>query len=79
MPYFQNVYHWSPIMSSVRFLPTGVFSGAVAGVSAEFVKYVNPKWTILGGLVLEFIASLLLPFANTSVRYWSFLFPCFVM
>lgn len=75
----QDVYHWSPIMTSVRFLGVGIFGGAVAANSSKFVDKVQAKWAILGGLTLEFIASIILPFADTSGKYWSHLFPAFIM
>lgn len=79
MPLMQAEYHWSAILSSVRFLPAGISATLVAGVAATLVKYVSPKWTISGGFALQFIASMLLPFANTKERYWSYLFPSFIM
>ncbi|KAI0042428.1 MFS general substrate transporter [Auriscalpium vulgare] len=79
MPLFQNVYHWSAIMTAVRFLPTGVFGGGIAGPSGLFPKYVNPKWTILGGLVLDIIATILLALGDTREKYWSILFPAFII
>lgn len=55
-------------MSAIHFLPTGVLSALVAGFSSSFVRYVDPKWTIFGGIVLEIIATILLPFADSSSR-----------
>lgn len=69
MPLFQTDYHWGTVMTAVHFLPTGVFSAIVAVFSSNFIKYVDPKWTILAGLTLVFIASMILPFANTSTKY----------
>jgi hypothetical protein len=66
-------------MSAVHFLPTGVFSALVAGVASNFVKHVSPKWTILGGLTLDFIGSMIIPFANSSSKYWSHLFVAFTI
>ena len=68
MPLYQNEYHWSAIMTSVHILPTGTFSALVAGVSSKLVEYMNPKWSILGGLILDIIATIILPFANTRQR-----------
>lgn len=79
MPLMQSEYHWSALMASVHFLPAGISGTLIAGVASTFVKYVSPKWAISFGLVLEIIATLLLPFANTRERYWSYLFPSFFM
>ena len=79
MPRMQGLYGWSAIMTSVRFLPCGVFGAIVAGVSANFVDVISPKYMIMVGLTLEFVASMLLPFADTSAKYWSHLFPAFIM
>jgi fucose permease len=79
MPRMQNVYHWSPLLTSVHFLPNGVIAMAISTAVALFVKYFSPKWTILGGLTLSFIATVILPFADTADKYWSHLFPAFVM
>lgn len=79
MPRMMAVYHWSAIMSSVRFLPAGISGTLIAGVASTMVKYWSPKYTITAGLVLEFIASMLLPFADTKAKYWGYLFPSFVM
>ncbi|KAI0042849.1 MFS general substrate transporter [Auriscalpium vulgare] len=79
MPLFQDVYQWSAIMTAVRFLPTGVFAGAIAGPSGSFPKYVSPKWTILGGLIFDIIATILLALGDTREKYWSMLFPGFII
>jgi len=79
MPLFESSYHWSPVITSVHILPTGTFSALVAGVSSKLVEYVNPKWSILGGLTLDIIATFLLPFANSKERYWSYVFPAFTI
>lgn len=77
MPIMQSEYHWSALMASVHFLPAGISGTLIAGFASSMVKYVSPKWSISFGLVLEIIATLLLPFANTKEKYWSYLFPSF--
>jgi nitrate/nitrite transporter NarK len=79
MPRFMTVYHWSAILAAVHFIPVGVLPMFIASFTNELVKYVNPKWIILGGLILDIIATVLLPFADRSSRYWSFLFPAFLI
>ena len=79
MPRFQGVYHWDPIMSSIRFLPTGIGAIFIAIMAPNLVKLTSPKWIILGGLTLAFIATMILPFAPKSTDYWSHLLPSFLM
>ncbi|KAI0043880.1 MFS general substrate transporter [Auriscalpium vulgare] len=79
MPLFQTVYGWSAIMTSVHFLPTGIFSGAIAGFSGSFPKYINPKWSIFFGLLADIVATIMLPFGSTRARYWSIIFPAFII
>src|ERR1700733_15513116 len=78
MPLYQERYGWRTVMTAVHFLPTGVFSGTIATVSSTFVTMLNPKRSILGGLVFVFIASMVLPFADASAKYWSYTFPAFI-
>lgn len=79
MPLFQETYHWSTVMTGVHFLPMGIVSTGVAAFCSNLVKYMNPKWSILGGSTLVWIATIILPFADTSAKYWSHLFPAFVI
>lgn len=51
----------------------------VAGFVAPLVKAASPKWAIMLGLGMELIASVLLPFANSPERYYSFLIPAMIM
>ena len=59
------------MQAAVRFLPTGVFAGLVAPSAGKLNKYIDPKWAILGCLVLELIATVLLPFGDRPDRYVS--------
>lgn len=79
MPLMQEQYQWSAIMTSIHFLPTGICSMIVAGFVAPLVKAASPKWAIMLGLGMELIASVLLPFANSPERYYSFLIPAMIM
>jgi len=79
MPLMEQQYGWSPIMTSVHFLPTGFCSIFITGFIPALVKAVSPKWTLMIGLGLEFIASMILPFANSAERYYSYLIPAIAM
>lgn len=65
-------------MTSVRFLPTGVFSALIAGVSSKLINYVNPKWTILAGLLVTLCVSITLPFADSRIRCGSSPLPIYI-
>jgi MFS family permease len=79
MPLMEQQYGWSPIMTSIHFLPTGFCSMIITPFVPPLVKAVSPKWAIIIGLGLEFIASMILPFANSAARYYSFLIPAMAM
>lgn len=78
-PLMMSVYHWSAIMSSVRFLPCGLAGTATAIVAPMLLNYSSPKWTISVGLTMQFIGTMVLPFADTSVKFWSHCLPAFIM
>ncbi|KAF8323832.1 MFS general substrate transporter [Clavulina sp. PMI_390] len=78
-PLFMGPYGWSPIGSSLRFLPIGLFSILIAVTTPELVKNWSPKWTIMFGLVLQFISSILLVYADSGDKYWSRYFPSFML
>ncbi|KAH7334314.1 major facilitator superfamily domain-containing protein [Rhizoctonia solani] len=66
-PYWQDYLHWSTIITGVK------FGGRIASIG-------RPKLLILGGLVLAFIATILLPFSSRlSDRYWPLVFPAFII
>jgi hypothetical protein len=79
MPLMEQQYGWSPIITSLHFLPTGFCSMVITGFVPRLVRAVSPKWAIMIGLGLEFIASMLLPFANSPERYYSYLIPAMAM
>ena len=66
-------------MTAVRFLPLGVFAFATAMLSPMLPRYVHPRWIILAGLALTFIATVLFPFASEPRHYFPLLFPAFVL
>jgi nitrate/nitrite transporter NarK len=55
-------------------LPIGVLSFAVS-FSGPLARRVHPKIFILAGQLLVLVGSVLLAFADTRARYWSFSFP----
>jgi len=47
--------------------------------SAPFTSRFNPKWVLLSSLVLVVASTVILPFADTSDKYWRLDFPSFVI
>ncbi|KAF8330309.1 major facilitator superfamily domain-containing protein [Cantharellus anzutake] len=79
MDYFQTEYHWDTILTAIRFLPTGTFSAPIGVLGGMFPKYIDIRYSILIGMGMELVATILLPFADTRERYWSLMFPAFII
>ncbi|KAF8604038.1 MFS general substrate transporter [Ceratobasidium sp. AG-I] len=79
-PYWQEDLQWSAIITGVKFLPIGIFGGAVMLSGAGIAKLGRPKMLIIGGLTLALAASIMLPFsANLRDRYWPLVFPALII
>ncbi|CAE7206947.1 unnamed protein product, partial [Rhizoctonia solani] len=80
-PYWQDHLHWSSITAGLKFLPIGVFSGAIMVNTTRVARLGQPKWMILGGWVLTFIGTILLPFSDRlrGDGYWPLNFPAFIL
>lgn len=76
--YWQQVWHWSAVSTAVHMIPIGVASFAVS-FTGPFVARVPRKALIMGGQALVLVAMVLLHFADRPDRYWSFVFPAFVL
>ncbi|KAF8645737.1 hypothetical protein AX16_007605 [Volvariella volvacea WC 439] len=74
---WQEVYHWSAIISALHFLPIGLFVFPVMGVVGAFQQKAKVNLLLLVALVLMFIGTILLPFADRPSRYWPIVFPAF--
>jgi nitrate/nitrite transporter NarK len=66
-------------MAAVRFLPLGIVAGFVAPVVSKLAGRISTKRIILGSLLLLVISTLMLPFADQKSRYWSIVFPAFIL
>ncbi|CAE6414164.1 unnamed protein product [Rhizoctonia solani] len=78
--YWQDYLHWSTMATGVKFLPLGVVAGPIMVSAGRISAIDRPKPLILGGLVLAFIATIMLPFsAHFSDRYWPLVFPAFII
>ncbi|QRV97382.1 major facilitator superfamily transporter [Ceratobasidium sp. AG-Ba] len=79
-PYWQDYLHWSTIITGVKFLPLGVVAGPIMVSGGRIASIGRPKLLIVSGLILAFIATIMLPFSSRlSDRYWPLVFPAFVI
>ncbi|KAH8829092.1 MFS general substrate transporter [Flagelloscypha sp. PMI_526] len=76
--YWQQVYHWSVIMTAVRMLPIGIASGAAA-FTGSLVKYFSVKHILLVGYAGMITGTVLLTQADSPDRYWPYAFPGFTI
>ncbi|KAI0366484.1 MFS general substrate transporter [Pilatotrama ljubarskyi] len=75
---WQDVWHWSVISTAVHMLPIGVLAFAMS-FTGSLSRVINPKWIILFGEGMCIIATVLLALADAPSRYWSFIFPAFIL
>ncbi|CEL53947.1 Puromycin resistance protein pur8 OS=Streptomyces alboniger GN=pur8 PE=3 SV=1 [Rhizoctonia solani AG-1 IB] len=79
-PYWQDYLHWSTIIAGVKFLPLGVVAGPIMVNGGRIAAIGRPKLLIVGGLILAFIATIMLPFSSRlSDQYWPLVFPAFII
>ncbi|KAF7770757.1 hypothetical protein Agabi119p4_6731 [Agaricus bisporus var. burnettii] len=76
---WQNVYHWSPLITALHFLPLGTFAGLVTVTISAFRKHFPLKWILISAQVLALVATLLLTFGDSPQRYFPFVFPGFIL
>jgi len=76
---WEVVYEWSAIKTAVHFLPIGLAVFPILPLAAILQSKLRLKWVILIGFLLICIGTVLLPFANSEDRYWSFAFPGFLI
>ncbi|QRW24729.1 major facilitator superfamily transporter [Rhizoctonia solani] len=79
-PYWQDYLNWSTIITGVKFLPLGVVAGPIMVNGGRIAAIGRPKLLIMGGLILAFIATIMLPFSSQlNDRYWPLVFPAFII
>ncbi|KAF8305932.1 MFS general substrate transporter [Clavulina sp. PMI_390] len=79
IPHWMATYDWTPVISSVHFLPNGIVAILCAGAVSALAKVWPPKYVITMGLCLVVTATILLPFGDRKDRYWSIDFPAFLI
>ncbi|EKM82252.1 hypothetical protein AGABI1DRAFT_126582 [Agaricus bisporus var. burnettii JB137-S8] len=76
---WQNVYHWSPIITALRFLPVGVFA-CVATLTISFLRKRFPlKWVLVSAQSIALVATILLTFGDSPQRYFPVVLPGFIL
>ncbi|EPQ53229.1 MFS general substrate transporter [Gloeophyllum trabeum ATCC 11539] len=75
---WQSVYQWRVIDSAVHFVPIGVISFAMSW-TGPLNRKIDSKYLILIGHGFLVVATVLLAFADRPERYWSFVFPAFLL
>lgn len=77
---WQDVYQWSAMSSAIHMLPIGItafvfsFANRVKALSS-----MSAKWLILCGALMMMTALVLFAFANGPDKYWSLVFPGFIV
>ncbi|EMD35861.1 hypothetical protein CERSUDRAFT_53112, partial [Gelatoporia subvermispora B] len=75
---WQSVYEWSVISSAIHFIPIGVIAFAMS-FTGTLSRIINPKWIILFAESMLIIATILLALADSPDKYWSYVFPAFIL
>ncbi|PIL32540.1 MFS general substrate transporter [Ganoderma sinense ZZ0214-1] len=75
---WQDIWHWSASSTAIHMLPIGVLAFAMS-FTGSLSRVINSKWIILFGEGMCIIATILFAFADRPERYWSFIFPAFVL
>ncbi|KAF9815241.1 hypothetical protein IEO21_04688 [Rhodonia placenta] len=75
---WQDTYHWPVISTAIHMIPIGVLAFSMS-FTGPLSRVYNPKWIILFGESMLVIATILLAFADGPEKYWSFVFPAFVL
>ncbi|GAB1522708.1 hypothetical protein RhiTH_005830 [Rhizoctonia solani] len=68
------------VIPSTASLPLGVVAGPIMVNGGRIAAIGRPKLLIMGGLILAFIATIMLPFSSQlNDRYWPLVFPAFII
>ncbi|KAG8684069.1 hypothetical protein FRC09_015640 [Ceratobasidium sp. 395] len=80
VPYWQEVLHWSSIMTGVKFLSLAVTGGIITINGERISRLGRSKLLIIGGLCLELIGTIMLPFSDKPHdEYWPLVFPALLI
>ncbi|KDR69690.1 hypothetical protein GALMADRAFT_282590 [Galerina marginata CBS 339.88] len=77
--YWPAVYGWSPFKIGMHSLPMGVTAVIVCIVLPGYILKLPPKIALVAATSMSAIFSILLVFANSRDRYWSYTFPSMIL
>ncbi|TFK67273.1 MFS general substrate transporter [Pluteus cervinus] len=72
-------YEWSPLTIGLHFLPAGIISGIICIFLPRFFLRLPPKLCLVGGQLIAGLLVIFFVFADTREKYWSLVFPGFVL
>ncbi|KAG6873386.1 hypothetical protein C0995_016196 [Termitomyces sp. Mi166 len=76
---FEQVWNVSPINAAIRIIPFGLTGLITTFVVGSMALYLNPRWMLFGGQVLVLGGGVLFAYAKTKGKYWSIVFPGFII
>ncbi|KAI0741438.1 major facilitator superfamily domain-containing protein [Daedaleopsis nitida] len=76
--FWETAWHWSPISTATHLIPVGLLAFAIS-FTGSLSRFINPKWIILFGEGMCIVATILFALADRPTRYWSYIFPGFIL
>lgn len=77
---WQDVYQWSAMSSAVHMLPIGITAFIFTfAYRVTWLRSLSAKWVILFGALMMMAALVLFAFADGPDKYWSLVFPGFII
>ncbi|MDQ3003068.1 MAG: MFS transporter [Fibrobacterota bacterium] len=77
--YFQQVLHYSPLMTGLAFLPHGLAASYAGPWGGRLASRVGPKTVMMGGTALVLVCMGLLAFVSERNSYWYHVLPATVL
>ncbi|KAI0072730.1 MFS general substrate transporter [Panus rudis PR-1116 ss-1] len=77
--YWPAAYNWSPLTIGLHVLPMGITSIVVCTVMPYFILQLPPRVGLLAANLIAGLFSILLVFARTRERYWSYTVPSMIL
>jgi len=76
---FQDLFFWSPIKAALHFLPLGITGGFTTILVGTYGHLLSRRVLLISGQVFMLVGSILLAFASTESRYWSYILPAMII
>ncbi|KZS87100.1 MFS general substrate transporter [Sistotremastrum niveocremeum HHB9708] len=77
--WWQNVIQWSPIISSIHFLPFGLSAIPIMPFAGAIANFFGFKRTIITGLCMLLLSTGLFNLGGNKHHYWPVLVPSFII